>query len=162
MMIDRIALLIATGFGAGNLPYAPGTWGSVAGFIFMFAAYAFLGPLGFTLLVIASILVGYWSCMRVLPSFTEADPSVIVIDEIAGMALTLWLIYLWSGHFDAADPLLAFGLFRVFDILKPIPINWIEDWCEKDPRRFALGIMADDLAAAVMAFGVWAGIRVFV
>jgi phosphatidylglycerophosphatase A len=129
---DRALLAVATGLGSGCAPVAPGTAGSLVGLALAWpylAATAAVSGLGVVAAGRAEALLG------------SKDPGRIVIDEIAGMLVTLIGV-------PPTWPLLAAGflLFRVFDILKPFPCRWAE-------RRLpgGLGVMTDDLLAGAYA-----------
>jgi len=141
-----LATWLATWFGAGRLPWAPGTWGSLAALPLAWLLLALGGP---WLLLIAAALVfvlGLWASDRYMKAVGLHDPGAIVIDEVAGQWLTLAIAPL-----DPLAFLLGFVLFRVADVLKPWPANWLD-------RRVggAFGVMIDDVAAAVYAGGVLA------
>lgn len=141
----RLALFLATGFGAGYAPRAPGTAGSLVGL----AIGALVAPLGLavSLAVAAAVcLAGFPLCRSASATLGEADPGAVVWDEIAGMLVAVLAIP--SGwHWWV----LAFALFRAFDVLKPWPVGWLE-------RRAGggAGIMLDDLAAGALA---WAAVQ---
>ncbi len=128
----------ALGFGAGTVPIAPGTAGSLLGLIL----YWGLGraPLGLYLAsVLALIVLGTLACDQAERALGERDSPKIVVDEVCGILLTL------AGlPFEARYAASGFLLFRLFDIVKPYPIRRVE-------RHFAGGvaIMADDLVAAL-------------
>jgi phosphatidylglycerophosphatase A len=132
------AWLIATWFGAGLLPLAPGTWGSLVALPFAWGIELLGGALG--LVIAASVLffAGWWAAERVTRASGVADDARVVVDEVAGLWLTLA-----AAPFNLPDSLLAFLLFRVFDIVKPWPVSWAD-------RNIAggLGVMADDILAA--------------
>ncbi len=137
------ALIFATWFWSGLSPKAPGTAGSLAALPFGFALHWYGGPL---LLLQASVVVfclGIW-CTHVYISKTKReDPGEVVIDEVAGQ----WLPLLVAG----TSPLyyvLAFVLFRLFDIFKPWPISWMDK-----NIKGAFGVMADDILAGLFALG---------
>lgn len=136
------AAWLATWFGSGLLPGAPGTWGSLAALPFAWLILVELGP--WALLAAAALVfaVGLWCSARYASGRGQSDPAEVVIDEVAGQWLTLTVAVpgeLW--HFAV-----GFVLFRFFDIVKPWPVSLAE-------RRLAggLGIMADDVVAAVYA-----------
>jgi len=137
---DRLLLVLATGFGSGHAPVAPGTFGSAVGVALAWPLLAL--PLGGYLAVTAAVaLVGIVAAGHAERHFGGKDPGVIVIDEIAGMLVTL------AGVTPGLVNLVAgFLLFRLFDIFKPFPCRWAE-------RNFAggLGVMADDLVAGAYA-----------
>jgi len=126
---------IASLGGIGFLKPAPGTWGSLA-----VMPLAVLPP--WVALLAAAIFtgLGYWALTR-LPE-TGADPGWVVVDEAAGQSLALAAATGWLGV------LLAFALFRLFDITKPGPVGWA------DRRKGAFGVMADDVIAGAMAAAV--------
>lgn len=149
------AKYIATACGTGFLRPAPGTWGSlvaaVAGGLWLSYAPASLISGGFAVGCLLATIAGVWAsgvCTRVTGI---EDPAPVVIDEVAGVWATLLLI---PPPVAVASPvaasILAFLLFRVFDIVKPWPISALE----RLPRGW--GVMADDLAAGLLA-GILAG-----
>ena len=141
------AFLLATWFGCGLLPKAPGTWGSIAALPIVWGTALMAGSSGIVLFVFVISLAGIWAAGRYAVAIGRHDPGSVVIDEVAGQALALVAV--------APDPLVygfAFVLFRLFDILKPWPISWAD---RKIPG--GLGIMLDDiLAGAACAPLVWA------
>ncbi|THD74975.1 phosphatidylglycerophosphatase A [Thalassobius vesicularis] len=141
--------LINTFFYSGLLRPASGTWGSLAA---LAVGWGIEHYLGFLPLVAATILVtalGFWSIGVELKDRPGDDPSEIVIDEVAGMWLTLlfpafgfWMrdmSMVWPG------PVAAFLFFRLFDVTKP----WLVG--RADRRHDAPGVMLDDLWAGVFA-----------
>ena len=162
----RISLAIATAFGLGYLPKAPGTWGSLAG-ILVYALTKFFFPLNPMTggavplrdqimwaartglpITIAIALVGVWAASRAAEYAQKEDPQFVVIDEVSGQHLT----YLFSlSPLNWKYLLLGFILFRVFDIWKPFPARQAESL----PGGW--GIMADDWVAGIYAgLGLWA------
>lgn len=146
---------IATAAGSGFLRPAPGTWGSLAAVLpawawLHWAPFPWITP-GIALGVVLSTAAGVWSSNVCIRTTGIADPSPVVIDEVAGVWATLLLI---PPAVAVASPLLAlivgFLLFRLFDIVKPWPISALERF----PRGW--GVMADDLGAGILA-GVLAG-----
>jgi phosphatidylglycerophosphatase A len=137
----RLARWVAMGFGAGALPRAPGTFGTVVGV----AAYLVLMPLtpvAYVSVVCAMFFGGIWLCAVARRGMGDSDPPGIVWDEIVGYLVTMFLAprgWVWVG--------LGFVLFRVFDIWKPFPIRQLD-------RRVGggLGIMVDDVVAGVYAW----------
>ena len=139
----KIALILSTWFGTGLLPVAPGTFGSVTA-VPIVLGLAYLG-IGYTAITISIVVaVAIWSSGRCKKLLGNDDPPVVVIDEVAGFLLTMFLLpssWLTLG--------LGFVLFRFFDILKPYPIRKVEK------LRGGLGIVGDDLVAGIYAhFGV--------
>jgi phosphatidylglycerophosphatase A len=132
---------LATWFGCGLAIPAPGTWGTIGGI--PFAAFALLAG-GWKYLLawlIVVFLVGWWAAEQFEKATGEHDASAIVIDEVAGIAMTM-LVALPT----VKSVTLAFLFFRFFDILKPWPVSYLD---KKIGR--GLGVMVDDLAAAVYA-----------
>ncbi len=140
------ASLIATWFGAGLMPFASGTWGSLAALPFGWLLLAYLGPAGVLGGAAVVTMAGWWASSVVVERGQVRDPGLIVIDEVAGMFLALVAAPLtWPGV------LLAFLLFRAADIVKPFPANW----CDAHVHG-GLGVMLDDLVAGLYAAaGSW-------
>jgi phosphatidylglycerophosphatase A len=133
-----VPIALATAFGAGYAPVAPGTWGSAVGLLVWFV----LPPSAWTQALALALVVaaGVWAGSVAERHFGRTDPGQVVIDEVAGMLVTLFLNPVgWPG---AAGALL---LFRAADILKPFPARRLE----RLPG--GLGIMADDVMAGVYA-----------
>ncbi len=136
--MQRAALLIATVLGVGYVPFAPGTFGSAAGLVLWWVLPA--SPVVHALSIIAVFAVGAWGGTIAERHFGRSDPGQVVIDEVLGMLITLFLVPVgWPGAF------LGFLLFRAADIVKPYPANRLER------LRGGLGVMADDAMAAVYA-----------
>lgn len=137
-MIDRLALWVATVGPIGRIKYAPGTFGSLAAIPLILLTQNHL-PFSLVLFVFFLIL-GIWSSDRAAQNLKLHDPSVVVIDEVCGMLMTfLFVPITW------ASLLIGFGLFRLFDVLKPPPIRLLE----KTPG--GVGIVLDDLGAGLFA-----------
>jgi phosphatidylglycerophosphatase A len=151
-MTAAAAALTATAGGIGRLPKAPGTWASMAAVPAAWALHALGGFPLLALATVAAFAAGIWAVALYLPAAGDADPSEVVIDEVVGMWLALWPLSLglWlqdvPGHvFPWPGWALGFAAFRVFDILKPWPVSR----AERLPG--ALGVMADDVVAGVLA-----------
>jgi phosphatidylglycerophosphatase A len=132
-----LAMLVATMGGIGRLRPGPGTWGSAVVLPAML-----LGPLACLALALVLAMLGFWATYRVLGEDTAADPAWVVIDEGAGQLLVLAALPAGAGFWGVV---LAFLLFRIFDILKPGPVGWA------DRRHGAAGVMLDDLVAGAIA-----------
>jgi phosphatidylglycerophosphatase A len=134
--VTRFALLIATSLGVGYVPIAPGTFGSAAGLVLWW-----LLPHSTSVQAAAIVLlfaIGSWSGTVAEQHFGKTDPGQVVIDEVMGMLITLFLNPVgWAGAFA------GFVLFRVADIIKPWPANKLE------ALPGGVGVMADDGMAAV-------------
>lgn len=139
--------LLASFGGSGFLSPAPGTWGSLAALPLVSFLLFNYSLLHMVVLSITLFLFGLWACREWLsataagPADADGDPSMIVIDEAAGLSLTLCF-----AEASLASVFLGFALFRFFDILKIWPVSWLERRCSG-----ALGIMVDDIAAGLMA-----------
>jgi phosphatidylglycerophosphatase A len=135
--------IIATWFGCGFLPLAPGTWGSVAALPVAWVIAITAGPLGLVTGVVVVFLIGIWAVNALLKRSGEDDPGSIVIDEVAGQWLTLIAV---------APGVMSYGIgfiyFRLFDIFKPWPISWADR-----KLKGAFGVMADDILAGTFAAG---------
>lgn len=135
------AVLLATWFGAGILPKAPGTWGSLAALPFAWILHSTIGGMGLAAAAVGLFFIGLWSSGVYAATAGDADPAPVVIDEVVGQWLTLAAIQPDLLLYGA-----GFVLFRIADIAKPWPVSWAE-------RRLpgSLGIMADDVLAAAYA-----------
>jgi phosphatidylglycerophosphatase A len=143
----RLALLISTCGYVGYAPVAPGTFGSAAGL-----AVLYLVRLNGSWLVEASVIValfaaGIWSGSRVERDFGREDPGYVVMDEVVGMLITLFLIPM-----TLTGALVAFLIFRVLDILKPFPARRLEH------LHGGLGIMADDAMVGIYGNAIMWGL----
>ena len=146
-MKRRGALLLATAGGVGYVPFAPGTFGSMVGV----ALWAVLPSswISQAIVIVALFVLGSWSGSVAEHHFGRTDPSQVVIDEVVGILMTLFLNPVgWAGA------LAGFLIFRVSDIVKPYPSNRFE----RLPG--GVGVMADDAMAAVYAnlalrVGIW-------
>lgn len=139
IMTDPV-LFLAFGFGSGLAKKAPGTCGTAAAIpLYWLLAQASL-PI-YSLLTLAATVAGIWICGIAAEKLGEHDFNGIVWDEVAGYLITMWLVpFSWKGL------LLGFVLFRLFDIIKPWPIKWIDRHVQG-----GLGIMLDDVLAGVFA-----------
>ena len=133
-------MFLATGFYIGNLPFAPGTFGSILGLPLCFLLAGMSLPLGI-ICTIFFICLAVWVAHAASKLLMKTDPGCIVIDEIAGMVVTLVGL-----PFTMTTVLLGFICFRILDILKPFPIRILE-------RKLTggAGIVMDDVAAGIIA-----------
>lgn len=137
-LMSHPAHFLSFGFGSGLARKAPGTWGTLVAF----PMYAYLSPrlsdMVFLLLLIWAFAIGIWVCEKTGRALGAADYGGIVWDEIVAFLLVLFFTPQGWGWW-----LLAFALFRFFDILKPPPIKYFDShW------HGGLGVMFDDLLAA--------------
>lgn len=134
-------LLLGTLFGAGNLPKAPGTWGSIVTLPFIYFVFWLSPQFGILLLLIGTSLLSLWTADIAVEKYGE-DPGQFVMDEAAGQCLVfIGTPFLFSLGYDLILLLTGFLLFRFFDIKKPLGINNVQ----RLPGKF--GILADDLLA---------------
>lgn len=134
----RLGVFLATCGYVGYAPIAPGTFGSAAGLV-VFAAVRASGSIAAELAVIAAVFaIGVWSSTVAERHFGGVDPGAVVIDEVAGMLITLAFLPV-----TPAGAVVGFFVFRILDIVKP----WPAAGFEKLPG--GLGIMADDGMAAI-------------
>jgi phosphatidylglycerophosphatase A len=131
---------VATGFGAGHVPAAPGTAGSLAGLVLVLLLHN-RSPVFYAAVLLAVFALGVYSAGRFERATGEKDSGRIVIDEIAGMLVVGFLLppgpAYWIG---------GFILFRALDIWKPFPARWVE---RNIPGGW--GVMLDDTVAALYA-----------
>jgi phosphatidylglycerophosphatase A len=132
------ALALATSLGVGYVPFAPGTFGSLAGLLLWYLLPS--STIARILAIVVVFVAGAWSGTVAERHFGSTDPGPVVIDEVMGMWITLLLNPV--GWIGAA---IGFVAFRAFDVVKPYPANRLE--------RLAggVGVMADDGMAAVYA-----------
>jgi len=138
-VVDRLASVVATAFGSGYAPYAPGTAGSAVGLLLFWPMAALAWPWQ----VLASVvvfLVGSLAAGNVAARVGAKDPGLVVVDEVVGQWVTLTAL-----PFTPATAAIGFLLFRAMDVVKPWPARDLE----RVPGGW--GIMADDVAAGVYA-----------
>lgn len=134
---------IAFGFGSGASPLAPGTMGTLAA-VPLVVVLSLLPGWVYVLAMLLVFVLGVYVSHVTSHDLKVHDHGGIVIDEIAGFMLTMWLIPMtW------VNLLLGFVLFRIFDIVKPFPIRWLD---KKVAGGF--GIMVDDVLAGLYAWAV--------
>ena len=152
-LVAHPAHWIALGFGSGLPRRAPGTFGTLFGWATFVLIAPHLAPADWAIVLVAGFAIGCWACARTGRDLGVADHGGMVWDEI----VAIWLVLLFTP-WGWAWQLVAFGIFRFFDIVKPPPIRHFE-------RRFksgawsGFGVMGDDLIAAfytllTMAVGV--------
>jgi phosphatidylglycerophosphatase A len=137
--VDLLARLVATAFGSGYAPLAPGTAGSALGVLLFWPMARNAWPWQLAACVVV-FFVGTAAAGRVARSLGVKDPGLVVIDEVAGQWLTLV-----SLPFTPFVVVAGFLLFRVMDVVKPWPARDLEGL----PGGW--GIMADDIAAGIYA-----------
>jgi phosphatidylglycerophosphatase A len=133
-----LALAVATSCGVGYVPIAPGTFGSLAGLLLWWVLPA--DPRVQLIAIVVLFVVGSWSASAAERHFASTDPGPVVVDEVMGMLITLFMVPVgWPGA------LAAFFWFRLFDVIKPYPANRFEQ------LHGGIGVMADDGMAAIYA-----------
>ena len=134
----RLALLIATCGYVGFVPIAPGTAGSAAGMALIYLVRAAGAAWAEAAVILAVLLAGVWAATSTERQLGGTDPGPVVVDEVAGMLITLaWIPVTPLGA------LVGFLVFRVLDVVKPWPARQLEG------LHGGLGIMADDAMAGV-------------
>ncbi|RUM74639.1 MAG: phosphatidylglycerophosphatase A [Sulfurovum sp.] len=141
--------LFLTFFGTGLSPKAPGTVGSLAALLVGIVVLRYLGMQTLFMLTIAITIVGIFEINKYENSTGIHDHQQIVIDEAAGMWLSLMIAHATaqSVHYPYAETLaiiLSFAAFRLFDIWKPSTIGWIDR-----ELKGGLGVMLDDVLAGI-------------
>lgn len=147
-LLAKPEYFVALGFGAGLSPYAPGTVGAGVGILMYWAIAALPAMLQFGLLILL-FAVGCYVCQVTGSALDNRDHEAIVWDEICGMAIVLSVIPASPKNWAA-----AFILFRIFDILKPWPIGYVDRH-----TRGGFAVMFDDLLAAVCAILLLLGLN---
>ena len=141
--MNHLSVLLASGFGSGFVRPGSGTWGSLVGCLIVYGVFILAPPEYYNWILVvvflASVLLGMGAIMN-LPDHWIHDDQRIVIDEIAGMILTVLFI-----PFSMRNLFIAFLVFRVFDIAKPLGIRAL------DRMKSDWGVMLDDLLAGVYA-----------
>ena len=150
---------LALGFGSGLSPWAPGTVGTLWGWVSFVVLSRWLGAAAWGVVIALSLAVGVWACTRTAQHMAVADPGAIVWDEIVAFWIVLWVL-LPAGFWAQVA---AFALFRYFDAAKPGPVRWADQLYKLRPGqaigwRQGWGILFDDLVAALctlLFIAVW-------
>jgi phosphatidylglycerophosphatase A len=148
---SRIAFCLATVFGTGLLPWAPGTFGTLAALPVVGLTFN-LNDLTRFLFWTGLFLVGSWSAQVVDETMGTSDNQNIVIDEVLGYGISSW-----SAGINWECCLAAFFLFRFFDVMKFFPVRELDHWSKlhsKSSFLKGMGVMADDAVAGVQALCV--------
>lgn len=131
---------LAFGLGSGAVPVAPGTFGTLAA-VALYLLLPEMSDVGYLIFLLAGFVVGVWLCGKTANDIGVHDHGGIVWDEFIGFWLTMFLAppgLIWLA--------LGFLLFRLFDIVKPWPIGWVDRHVHG-----GFGIMIDDVLAGLMA-----------
>ena len=142
---------MAFGLGAGLVPKIPGTVGTLLA-VPLWWLLSGKGAFSYLVITVCIFLLGIWICNRAMDKLGQRDHPEIVFDEIVGYLLALVTVPVSAGWL-----LLSFVLFRFFDIVKPWPINWLDQRVHG-----GFGVMLDDLAAGVYTAGIILVARVVV
>lgn len=150
--VPLIHIIIATGFGSGFSPFAPGTAGALLATLIWLALSCTLSPTWLiiitALLIIVFTVAGIYSANAVEPIWGE-DPSRVVVDEMVGV----WIPLLVAPAGNLWYALAAFVLFRLFDIFKPLGIRKMES------LKGGVGVMMDDILAGIYSLILLIGAR---
>jgi len=140
-MTRTLAYSLATWFGCGYAPKAPGTAGTAGGLVLAFAIDRLFGwpPWAYGVLALIALWPSIWSATFVALDMGRKDPQLVVIDEVIGV----WITLAGAAQLNWKSWLLAFLLFRLFDIWKPWPVRQLEALPD------GTGIVMDDAMAGV-------------
>lgn len=161
-MLRHPAHWLALGFGSGLSRLAPGTVGTLWGWLSFLVLSHWLDDAGWAWVIALSLPLGWWACSLTAKHMQVLDPGSIVWDEIVAFWLVLWLV-MPTGLLGQA---VAFALFRFFDAVKPGPVGWADALFHRlDPQTDAwawtkagFGIVLDDLVAAgctLLVIALW-------
>ncbi len=161
-MLSHPAHFMALGFGSGLSRIAPGTSGTLWAWLAFIALSPIMNDMAWGILIALGLPLGWWASTVTARNMGVLDPSSVVWDEIIAFWLVLWLI-MPTG---LVGQVLAFGLFRFFDAVKPGPVGWADAlFHHVDPQtdrnawnKAGLGIMLDDLVAAactLLVIALW-------
>jgi phosphatidylglycerophosphatase A len=141
--MNRLALTLATFFGCGYFPFGPGTVGSLGGLAIAVLLHSVWGieRLGILTAVLLLVLPAIWSATQTERIVQKQDPGIVVVDEVLGQ----WVALAGATEWNWKTYLVAFVLFRLFDIWKPQPVRAAE------ALPSGTGIVADDLIAGLYA-----------
>jgi phosphatidylglycerophosphatase A len=148
-MREHPAHWLALGFGSGLSPLAPGTVGTLWGWIVFLVLQALWPAVPWGAVIAAALLLGLWACTLTAQHLGMADPGAIVWDEVVAIWIVLWLLTPAGFWLQLA----GFVLFRFFDAAKPGPVGWADRRYKLQPGqaigwRQGWGILFDDLVAA--------------
>ena len=141
-LVSHPAHLLALGFGSGLPRKAPGTFGTLFGWVIYLWLAPYLTTVAWTVLLVIGFVVGCWACNRTGRDLGVPDHGAMVWDEI----IAIWVVLMFTP-WNLVWQLVAFGVFRFFDIVKPRPIRRFERRFKSDGWA-GFGVMGDDLIAA--------------
>ena len=144
----KLAKNIATKFGLGLTTKAPGTVGSLATVTVAAGIAYFYGTAGILAFAVIVFFIGVWATHQLIKNQENKDPSMVVIDEVAGQTLSFALVgnLLMGSWENWYLYLIGFALFRLFDIVKMGPVKWADTKIKN-----AWGVMLDDVFAGCLA-----------
>ncbi len=137
-MITKISTLLSTFFYLGKSPFAPGTVGTLGGIVLYYLLVQSGSLVFYSVFTFLFIIISFFVSNKSIEILGEDDPGEIVIDEVCGFLVSMFMI-----PFGLTNVILGFFLFRFFDILKPFPVRKFE----KLPKGY--GVVMDDVAAGV-------------
>jgi phosphatidylglycerophosphatase A len=147
------SLMLSTWFYSGLVPFAPGTFGSIAALPFAWLIVEYAGKLGLANATLVIFIIGLWASKTYMAETGKTDPGEVVIDEVVGQWLVC-LVIVDNNHMG--QYFLALLAFRVFDIMKPWPISIF------DKRHDAMGVMMDDVVAGILGAAVLFAVNQYV
>ena len=153
-LLAHPAHFLALGLGSGLSPTAPGTVGTLWGWLTYVLLLEHLDPARIGIIILLSTLGGWWACTVTAQNMRISDPGPVVWDEIVAFWLVLWL----AMPMGFGGQLIAFGLFRFFDAVKPGPVAWADRAFKGFGWRGGWGILFDDFVAAfctLLVIAVW-------
>lgn len=153
-MSEKLALIIATYFGLGLSPKAPGTVGSIGTIPLAFVLAYFFGIYGIIVAAIPIAIIGIYATDVLIRNSEDKDPGKVVVDEVVGQLLAFVFVAdaLKGNLNDWWLYLVGLAAFRFFDICKMGPVKWFDSKVKN-----AFGVMMDDVCAGLMGgVVVWA------
>ncbi|MCB1215630.1 MAG: phosphatidylglycerophosphatase A [Deltaproteobacteria bacterium] len=141
--MGRLSLIFSTALGVGYLPWAPGSFGTLWGFLlfYLLGAVAAFNSLTMGLVTLALSAFAVLTCHFSEKQLGTHDASILVIDEVVG-----YLVAVWGFSYSFKTAALAYVLFRFFDILKPWPVGLVDK-----KVGGGLGVVLDDVVAGILA-----------
>lgn len=153
-MMAHPAHFIALGMGSGLGRIAPGTVGTLWGWLSFLVLTLWFDSSQIGKIIVGAFFFGWWACTVTARHMRVADPGHIVWDEVVAIWLILWL----TMPMGFWGQLIAFALFRFFDAVKPQPVKWADQLFKGFGWKGGLGIMFDDLVAAfctLLTIAIW-------
>ena len=153
-LLSHPAHFMALGFGSGLSRFAPGTVATLWAWAVYLVFQMWLQPIEIGVVIGVSTLVGWWACTVTAQHLMEKDPGSIVWDEIVAFWLIMW-IWMPVGF---GGQLVAFVIFRFFDIAKPGPVRWADQFFKGWGYKGGWGILFDDFVAAfctLLVLALW-------